>query len=315
MCGFDEEPGKRTMMKTLFNIGVFVLFSNIVLSGCLTQQLKNQGETIGFIQQLVNDASVGDTVFIPNGVYVENVIVNKSINLVGEQRNATVIIGTGEATVLITADNCTLMGFTMKTSTGLSLDTKGVCVLSNNNVVVNNTIINHTWGVFLESSSKGNIISGNMLLNNSYGIFLLHSSSNSILRNNVESCSRDGLKIVSQSNSNTVDGNNISLCGGSGVYITTSFWNKISGNTFFGNHVGVRICCGAFNNTVSGNVFNGNTHWQAYDSCGNKWDDGETGNFWGDYVGVDKDDDGIGDTPYLVVGGSHDRFPLMKPFG
>lgn len=295
-------------------VAVVLLFS-IVLSGCMMQQVENQGETTGFIQQLVNAASAGDTLFIPKGVYVEKLIVNKSVTLVGEERDATVIVGTGGGnTVLITAGNCTFKGFTVKTSDVSSSDSTGICILSNGNVVVNNTIVNHTWGVYLEAASKGNVVSGNKIVGNSYGVFLLHSSNNSILGNIVESCGRDGLKLASRSDNNMVHGNNISFCGGYGVYVTTSFWNKFSGNTFFRNHEGVHICCGSFNNTVFGNLFIGNTGWQAYDSCSNQWDDGETGNFWSDYVGVDNDGDGVGDTPYLVVGGSLDRFPLMKPF-
>jgi len=43
------------------------------------------------IQSAVNDAVDGDTVFVYNGTYHENVVVNKTINLFGEDRNSTVI--------------------------------------------------------------------------------------------------------------------------------------------------------------------------------------------------------------------------------
>ena len=52
-----------------------------------------------------------------------------------------------------------------------------------------------------------------------------------------------------------------------------------------------------------------------YDATGNLWDDGAAGNYWSYYAGSDTNEDGIGDTPYIVPGNmSQDRFPLMAPF-
>jgi hypothetical protein len=46
----------------------------------------------------------------------------------------------------------------------------------------------------------------------------------------------------------------------------------------------------------------------------NDWDNGTIGNYWDDYVGVDVNQDGIGDTPYLIDGtaGSVDNYPIFK---
>jgi hypothetical protein len=49
-------------------------------------------------------------------------------------------------------------------------------------------------------------------------------------------------------------------------------------------------------------------------SYNNTWDNGSVGNYWSDYIGVDENGDGIGDTPYVITSGAQDRFPLMNPW-
>jgi len=47
------------------------------------------------IQDAIDNASDWDTVFVYNGSYYENVLVDKSISLIGEDRNLTFIDGSG----------------------------------------------------------------------------------------------------------------------------------------------------------------------------------------------------------------------------
>jgi len=50
------------------------------------------------IQAAIDAASPGDTVFVYSGAYFENVVINKTVDLVGEDRNGTIIDAEGNGT-------------------------------------------------------------------------------------------------------------------------------------------------------------------------------------------------------------------------
>jgi nitrous oxidase accessory protein NosD len=100
-----------------------------------------------------------------------------------------------------------------------------------------------------------------------------------------------------------------------GIWIQASYClikeNAINWNGYYGVYVAY---CG---NTFYHNNFILNTY-QAYDASGeNAWDNGYPcgGNYWSDYIGVDINEDGIGDTPYPIMEESVDNYPLIHPFG
>ena len=69
-------------------------------------------ESNGYIQNLIDEASDGDTIYIPSGTYYENIVIDKSISLIGEDKDTTVIDGRGRGNVVhISANWVNITGF------------------------------------------------------------------------------------------------------------------------------------------------------------------------------------------------------------
>jgi len=67
------------------------------------------------IQDAINNSANGDTVYVYSGVYYENIVVNRTIFLIGENRDTTMIDG-GEMgdTVTITSNNVNISNFIIR---------------------------------------------------------------------------------------------------------------------------------------------------------------------------------------------------------
>ena len=186
------------------------------------------------IQAAINNATDGDTIFVRSGVYYENIIVDKSVLIVGEDKNETIIDGQGEGVVVkILADNVALTNFTVRGSGSQAYDS-GIFVESNfdniSSVIVE---YNGLIGVCL-NGSRGTLFSGNFILNNEgVGIFLFHSSNCSI-QDNVVMGNNGGVRLIASSKNN-VSRNMIFNDVIGGMYLFYSCSNYIFGNRIYNN--------------------------------------------------------------------------------
>ncbi len=142
------------------------------------------------IQDGVNNASEGDTIFVYRGTYYENIDIDKIINLVGEDKNITIIDGGGKHDVICIHndnDGVTLSGFTIQNSGNYSdeyTEDCGVDILSNNNTIQNNVVSYHPHCGIRIGLANSNKLTKNIIKNNpNNGLWVEFSDNNTIIDN------------------------------------------------------------------------------------------------------------------------------------
>ena len=314
------------MKERILTVGITVLLLIVMFSGCIEEKSKliyvddDGGADYTQIQKAIDNASVGDTIFVRNGTYYETLIINKSINLIGASKDKTIIDfqNTNEINqnniVFIEADNCTIKELKIIGTGTTNSDTVGININASYNTISNNIILNNYKGVYIGEDSKNNNVSLNTVSNNLYGIATSHSDTNYISKNNISLSSFYGI-YLSVSDTNIIFDNTVSYSDFYGIRIKSSDNNKVFDNLVVMNKGGIYLCCGSGNNMIYYNTLKQNSEWNARDDVINQWDNGSFGNYWDDYTGVDNDSDGIGDTPYNISSGNNqDRYPLMNQF-
>jgi len=199
----------------------------------------------------------GHTIFVEEGIYYEHVVVDKSVKLVGESVETTIIdSGEVENVMEVTANNITVISFTIRNSdptfsnSGIKLSYAKNCNVSGNN------IINNYYGIMLGFSSNISICGNNIINNYGRGIYLVGASYTSISENNITGNHDDGIWIIGYSNS--ISGNNITN-NTSGIHLRgASIYNSIFGNTITANRdTGIRLFTSP-NNSITGNNIRAN---------------------------------------------------------
>ncbi|MEE9152425.1 MAG: NosD domain-containing protein, partial [Thermoplasmata archaeon] len=214
------------------------------------------------------------------------------------------------------------------------VDTALTLFNSSFNDIMFNEIMNNEYGIFLLYSSNNNISNNNIKLNNISGIGLYGSNNNMLLNNTISYNEVGGIVVTSSSSNNIISGNNLSfnLFGGIDLYSSSNttithndvfsntlqgifiYWSSgvnITNNTISSNSVGIKSWSSSDNWIHHNNIVD-NADQAEDDGADNHWDDGSMGNYWSDYEGVDNNNDGIGDSPYIIDEDTQDNFPLMN---
>jgi len=229
------------------------------------------------IQDGINATSPGDTVFVFNGTYDENIIVNTTITLLGEDKKNTVIKGVTNIHVVdISALGVTIRNFTIRRS-GIDDFLAGIYVRSDYITIMENIITDNTIGIMLHNSNDTTIFHNAITHNQDYGIHTYNSFYLNISRNTITSNGEDGIKLHNylvvnpdKNHSNVIFQNAITNNGKNGIFIDFTANNSILHNTITNNdHYGIKLLESEKNifsrNTIAQNNRSGIYIWSRSD--------------------------------------------------
>ncbi|MGY5872149.1 MAG: NosD domain-containing protein [Candidatus Thorarchaeota archaeon] len=202
-----------------------------------------------------------------------------------------------------------------------------------NNRVADNYCNNNSYGILINWNCFDNIVDSNTCTNNDQGIRIQDSWGLHTLNNNTCTGNVDGIhisnSILNDVTNNTCISNSDYAINIRGGYSNT-IANNICDNSSYGIYLSSILANNTNYNTITNNTCSNNNYgfylryssyndilWNAFvDSfSGNVYLDQSTNNvfdynYWSDYSGIDANQDGFGDAPYVFTGDS-DPHPLI----
>jgi parallel beta-helix repeat protein len=152
------------------------------------------------IQAAIDAANESDIILVRAGLYVEHIVVNKSIRILGLDfptiSTYSPLGGFGFPTVSILANNVTISGFILQHEGTRPLKEfdQGI-ELDSSNCNITGNVIRHNWdGIELSSDCSHNTFADNTIEYN-YGLGIGCPGSGNLLANNTISCN-DGTGVV-----------------------------------------------------------------------------------------------------------------------
>jgi len=275
-----------------------VIITALILSTLSIVTMNNAESSIGMtlyvggsepgnytrIQDAIDNASDGDTVFVYNGTYYENILIDTPLILMGEHKYGTIIDASGYGDVIaVLTSNCTITGFTLSNSgnsdgghinCGIYCDhyspriTNDIVTENNNGIgcwndaspmIQNNIITNNTNdGIYVYACSP--YIKNNSFIGNGYSGITLRATSTATIIGNIITCNPQGINCNYVTGNSTQISDNYISYNNRGIKSDGSYNITLRSNTIHNNsEYGIAFSYSSLHNIIDGNIFFNNS--------------------------------------------------------
>jgi len=191
------------------------------------------------IQNAINQANEGDTIYVFGGTYNETLSISKPLTIIGSVEDGETSVyykAKHKHTITISADYVTIEALNISGGTG-NKNTHSLVYLQADDTVVQRCTISNasTWSIYLDTSN-GNTI-GNNHIADSRGVLLDSAENNVFSTNTFINLNEAGIKLIRSSTNNIFYGNFFQNCR-YGIFSEASTYTNCTNNEILNSELG-----------------------------------------------------------------------------
>jgi len=236
----------RRIVMLLLVLGMVAIF---IQPACANSLYVGEEGEYSTIQEAINAAEGGDTIYVDSGTYEGCVLVNKSVSLVGEDAATTIVCCSWDDVITVAADKVSITGLTVKDAPAYKASIR----VEEDKASIKDCILQNSSYGLMVVASQFSVSSINANGNSRYGIAVIGSHLGELFDN---SASNNGIAGIYLHDSHDLSLKNSTMNNNTifGLYLGNIKSSKIAGITASFNRYGAWLRKSDNNQILTSNI-------------------------------------------------------------